>query len=65
MSSSEEIRDVFEGEIERLTDRVVNKYGALALCQGIHHMGATQSVWPDEFIEVCGAISRADEKHLN
>ena len=60
LSTSEEIQDVFEGEIGRLTDRVVNRYGALALCQGMHSMGQVQSALPDEFIEVCGAIERAD-----
>ena len=60
MSTSEEIREVFEGEIAARSRVVMNKYGPEPFHAGWAWMG-TQSVLPDEFIEVCGAIELADK----
>jgi hypothetical protein len=60
MSTAEEIREVFEGEIEYRTRVVMNKYGPAPFYDGLVGMGI-QGVLPEEFLEVCAATGRADE----
>jgi len=62
MSTSAEIQEVFEDEVDARSRVVMNKYGPAPFYDGFSGMG-TGAVLPDEFIEVCGAISRADDEY--
>jgi hypothetical protein len=60
MSSSEEIRGVFERDIAEMSRVILNKSGPAPFYEGFRGM-RVEGVLPDEFIEVCGAIELADK----
>ncbi len=62
MSSSEGIRGVFERDIAEMSRVILSKSGPAPFYEGFRGM-RVESVWPDEFIEVCGAIARADNEY--
>ena len=59
MSTSEEINEVYEGDIERRGRVVLNKCGPAPFFDGLVGMGI-HGVLPEEFTEVCRAVERAD-----
>jgi hypothetical protein len=59
MSSDREIREVFDRDIAEMSRVVLSKSGPAPFYEGFRGM-RVESVLPDEFIEVCGAIERAD-----
>ena len=63
MSTSAEIQEVYEGEIDRMTDAVVARHGLLALYGDWDSLPVVQGVLPDEFIEVCAGIDAADAEY--
>lgn len=63
MSSSEEIQEVFESDIRRMTDKVVNGFGPLSLYDGAHDLGEIHSVLPEAFVELCAEVEKADWDH--
>lgn len=57
--TEEEIRQVYEGDIARLTGRVVDRYGAGVLYEGLAGM-RVEGVYPEEFTELCADTDTAD-----
>lgn len=60
MSIVDEIKEVYEEDIEKLSEKVTIKHGPLVFYDGMKEMGFIQNIWPEEFIDICEAIWRAD-----
>lgn len=56
MSTSEEIMEVYEGDIQQMTDRVVSR-NPLALVEGTDNV---QEIYPEGLDELRAAVDRAD-----
>lgn len=59
MSTDEEIREVYEGDIGRQSSRVLRKFGPEAFYSGLKGMRIKETL-PAEFEELCAAVNRAD-----
>jgi hypothetical protein len=60
MSTDEGIGLVYSADIERMTNDVVSRKGLMALYEDMDSLPSVQSVWPEEFIDICEAAWRAD-----
>jgi len=60
MSTGSEIGEIFEQDIQRMTDEVVNRGGLMALYEDMDSLPVVFSVWPEEFIDLCEATRKVD-----
>ena len=60
MSTGDEVGEIFDGDIRRMTDMVVNRDGLMALYEGMDSLPVIFSIWPEEFIDICEATWKAD-----
>jgi hypothetical protein len=61
MSTNNEIRAVYDWDIGRMTDDVVSRKGLMALYEDLGSLPSIQNVWPEEFLDLCEAVVRADD----
>lgn len=64
MSTVDEIREVYDGDINQQSLLVVRKYGPGAFYEGFRGMSISR-YHPEEFMEMCARIEQADLDELN
>jgi len=58
MSTGNEIRAVYDGDISWMTNDVVSRRGVLTLYEGLDSMN---NVWPEEYMDFFESVIRADD----